>query len=240
MNTTVQVRRLTKRYPTVTALDDVSLDLTAGRVHLLVGPNGAGKTTLLRVLVGMARPTEGSVSLHGRPFSSLERPAQVVGACLDPIRLPSLRSGRQHLACLASAARLPRQRVEEALDMVDLPAHVASRRAGTYSLGTRQRLTLAAALLGDPQVIVLDEPTTGLDVHGVAWLRRQLRAWADAGRTVLVASHSLTELAAMVDRVLVLDRGRLVRDAARDELDHGRDIQTALFELLTTNGGRGQ
>ena len=237
MNTTVQVRRLTKRYPTVTALDDVSLDLTAGRVHLLVGPNGAGKTTLLRVLVGMARPTAGSVSIHGRPFSSLERPALVVGASLDPIRLPSLRSGRQHLACLATAARLPRQRVDEVLDMVELAAPVASRRAGTYSLGTRQRLTLAAALLGDPEVIVLDEPTTGLDVHGVAWLRRQLREWAEAGRTVLVASHSLTELAAMVDRVLVLDRGRLVREAARDELDHGGDLQTALFELLTTNGG---
>jgi ABC-2 type transport system ATP-binding protein len=240
MNATVQVHELTKRYPSVTALDGVSLELTAGRVHLLVGPKGAGKTTLLRVLVGLARPTRGSVSILGMPFSSLERPAHIVGACLDPIRLPSVRSGRQHLACLATGARLPGQRVDEALDMVGLPAHVASRRAGTYSLGTRQRLTLAAALLGDPQVIVLDEPTTGLDVHGVAWLRRQLREWADAGRTVLVASHSLTELAAMVDQVLVLDRGRLVRDAARDELDHGGDLQTALFELLTSKGGREQ
>lgn len=237
MNATVQVRGVTKRYPSVTALDSVSLELTASRVNLLVGPNGAGKTTLLRVLVGMARPTEGSVSIHGRPFSSIERPAHVVGACLDPIRLPSLRSGRQHLVCLATAARLPRQRVDEVLDMAGLPADVASRRAGTYSLGTRQRLTLAAALLGDPKVIVLDEPTTGLDVHGVAWLRCQLREWADAGRTVLVASHSLTELAAMVDRVLVLDRGRLVREAARDEFDHGGDLQTALFELLTAKGG---
>ena len=240
MNATVQVRGLTKRYPAVTALDGVSLELTAGRVDLLVGPNGAGKTTLLRVLVGMARPTKGSVRIQGRPFSSLERPAHVVGACLDPIRLPSLRSGRQHLACLATAARLPRQRVDEVLDMVGLPAEVASRRAGTYSLGTRQRLTLAAALLGDPLVIVLDEPTTGLDIHGVAWLRRQIREWADAGRTVLVASHSLTELAAMVDRVLVLDRGRLVREAARDELEHGGDLQTALFELLTAQEGREQ
>ena len=240
MNATVQVHELTKRYPSVTALDGVSLELTGGRVHLLVGPNGAGKTTLLRVLVGLARPTTGSVSILGMPFSSLERPAHVVGACLDPIRLPSLRSGRRHLACLATAAHLPGQRVDEALGMVGLPARVASRRAGTYSLGTRQRLTLAAALLGDPQVIVLDEPTTGLDVHGVAWLRRQLREWADAGRTVLVASHSLTELAAMVDQVLVLDRGRLVREAARDELDHGGDLQTALFELLNSKGGREQ
>jgi ABC-2 type transport system ATP-binding protein len=145
--------------------------------------------------------------------------------------------GRQHLACLAGAARLPWQRVDEVLDMVGLPAQMASRRAGTYSLGTRQRLTLAAALLGDPQVIVLDQPTTGLDVHGVAWLRRQLREWADAGRTVLVASHSLTELAAMVDWVFVLDRGRLVQEVARDELDHGVDLQTALFELLTAQEG---
>ena len=237
MNSTVQVHGLTKRYPSVTALDGVSLEMAAGRVHLLVGPNGAGKTTLLRALVGMVRPTRGSVSILGRPFSSLERPAAAVGACLDPIRLPSLRLGRQHLACLATAARLPRQRVDEVLDMVGLPAQVASRRAGTYSLGARQRLTLAAALLGDPQVIVLDEPTTGLDIHGVAWLRRQLREWADAGRTVLVASHSLTELAAMVDRVLVLDRGRLVREAARAELDHRGDLQTALFELLTAQVG---
>jgi len=117
--------------------------------------------------------------------------------------------------------------------MVGLPAAVAARRAGTYSLGTRQRLTLAAALLGDPRVIVLDEPTTGLDVHGVAWLRRQLREWASAGRTVLVASHSLTELAPMADRVLVLDRGRLAREADRAELGHGADLQTVLFDLLT-------
>jgi len=238
MTATVQLRGITKRYPSVTALDDVSLELSAGLVHLLVGPNGAGKTTLLRVLVGMARPTAGSASILGRPFSSLERPAHVAGACLDPIRLPGLRSGRQHLACLATAARLPRQRVDEVLDMVGLPPQVAARRAGTYSLGTRQRLTIAAALLGEPQVTVLDEPTTGLDVHGVAWLRRQLRVWADAGRTVLVASHSLTELAAMVDRVLVLDQGRLVREAARDELESGADLQTALFDLLTANGGR--
>jgi len=238
MTTTVQVHGLTKRYSAVTALDEVSLELTAGRVYLLVGPNGAGKTTLLRVLAGLARPTRGSVSIYGRPFSSLQRPAHVLGACLDPIRLPALRSGRQHLACLATAAGLPRQRVDEVLDMAGLPAKVASRRAGTYSLGTRQRLMLAAALLGDPQVIVLDEPTTGLDVHGVAWLRRQLRDWAGAGRTVLVASHSLTELAAMADRLLVLDRGRLIREAARGELDHGADLQTALFELLTAQEGR--
>jgi len=238
MTTTVQVHGLTKRYSAVTALDEVSLELTAGRVYLLVGPNGAGKTTLLRVLAGLARPTRGSVSIYGRPFSSLQRPAHVLGACLDPIRLPALRSGRQHLACLATAAGLPRQRVDEVLDMAGLPAKVASRRAGTYSLGTRQRLTLAAALLGDPQVIVLDEPTTGLDVHGVAWLRRQLRDWAGAGRTVLVASHSLTELAAMADRLLVLDQGRLIREAARGELDHGADLQTALFELLTAQEGR--
>ena len=239
MTATVQVRGLTKRYRTVTALDDVSLELTAGRVHLLVGPNGAGKTTLLRVLAGLARPTEGSVRILGRPFYSLQRPAQVVGACLDPIRLPSLRSGRQHLACLTTAARLPLRRADDVLDMVGLPAAVAARRAGTYSLGTRQRLTLAAALLGDPQVIVLDEPTTGLDVHGVAWLRRQLREWASAGRTVLVASHSLTELAPMADRVLVLDRGRLAREADRAELGHGADLQTVLFDLLTAQE-RGQ
>jgi len=123
-------------------------------------------------------------------------------------------------------------------DRAGAAAQVASRRAGGYSPGTRQRLTLAAALLGDPQVIVLDEPTAGLDVHGVAWLRRQLRDWAGAGRTILVASHSLTELAAMADRLLVLDRGRLVRQADRAELDPGADLQTALFELLTAQEGK--
>jgi ABC-2 type transport system ATP-binding protein len=238
MHTTVHVSGLTKRYPPFTALDGVSLELKAGLVYLLAGPNGAGKTTLLRALVGMARPTMGSVTIHGRPFSSLKHPAHVVGACLDPIRLPSLRSGRQHLTCLATAARVPRGRVDEVLEMVGLPGGIANRRAGTYSLGTRQRLTLAAALLGDPQIIVLDEPTTGLDVHGVAWLRRQLREWADGGRTVLVASHSLTELAAIVDCVLVLDRGRLVREADRDEFTHGADLQTAMYEVITTSEGR--
>ena len=240
MTATVQVRGLTKRYRRVTALDKVSLDLAAGQVHLLVGPNGAGKTTLLRVLTGLARPTTGSVSVHGGPVCCLERPAQVIGACLDPIRLPALRSGRQHLACLAAAARLPRQRADEVLDLVGLPAQVGARRAGTYSLGTRQRLMLAAALLGDPQVIVLDEPTTGLDVHGVAWLRRQIRDWADAGRTILVASHSLTELAPTADWVLVLDRGRLIRQAAPGELGHGADLSEALFRLLTAKAGRQQ
>jgi ABC-2 type transport system ATP-binding protein len=127
----VQVHELTNRYRAVTALDKVSLALTLGRVYLLVGLNGAGKTTLLGMLAGLARPTRGSVSIYGRPFSSLERPAQVVGACLDPIQLPSLRSGRQHLACLAAAAQLPRQRVEEVLDMAGLPAEVASRWADT-------------------------------------------------------------------------------------------------------------
>jgi len=135
MKTTVQVSGLTKRYPAVTALDDVSLELAAGRVHLLVGPNGAGKTTLLRALAGLVRPTSGSVTILGKPFSSIERPAHVVGACLDPIRLPALRSGRQHLACLATAAGLPHQRVGEVLEIVGLPAQVAARRAGTYSCG---------------------------------------------------------------------------------------------------------
>jgi len=175
MNTTVQVSGLTKRYRAVTALDQVSLELTAGRVHLLVGPNGAGKTTLLRALAGLVRPTEGSVTILGRPFSSVERPARVVGACLDPIRLPALRSGRQHLACLATAAGLPHQRVGEVLEIVGLPAQVAA--------------------------------------------------------------HSLTELAAMADWVLVLDHGRLIRDAARDDLDHGGDLHTALYGLLTAQEG---
>jgi ABC-2 type transport system ATP-binding protein len=144
MNATVQVHGLTKCYAAVTALDDVSLELTPGRVHLLVGPNGAGKTTLLRVLVGMARPTRGSVNIHGRPFSSLERPAHVVGACLDPIRLPSLRSGRQHLACLATAARLPARslRARATLSVSDNVAVPRKHGLETFSTARRRSHSL--------------------------------------------------------------------------------------------------
>ena len=233
MSVAIEAVDLRKHYGAVRALDGVAFRLGAGQVYLLVGPNGAGKTTLLRCLVGMARPTAGSITIHGRPFADLDSPARIVGACLDPIRIPGLRSGREHLQCLAIAAEVPGARVDEVIEAVALTPEAARRRAGGYSLGMRQRLTLAAALLGDPEIFVLDEPTTGLDVHGVAWLRRRLREWALEGRTVLVASHSLTELAAVVDRVIALDGGRLVKEMAREELAAGgEDLQTALFEML--------
>jgi ABC-2 type transport system ATP-binding protein len=240
MSTVIEAVGLSKHYGTVKALDGVSLKLNSGQVYLLVGPNGAGKTTLLRCLVGIARPTAGTITIRGQAFANLERPAAALGACLDPIKIPGLRSGRAHLRCLAEAASVDTAQVDQLIESVGLTTQAARRRAGGYSLGMRQRLTIAAALLGNPQIVVLDEPTTGLDVHGVAWLRHQIRNWAGEGRTVLVASHSLTELAAVVDMVIALDRGRLVRQVKRQELTaNGEDLQAALFEMFAEVGGEG-
>ena len=241
MSAAVEANNLTKLYGSTRALDAVDLSLEAGRVYLLVGPNGAGKTTLLRCLVGVARPTGGSISIFGRRFADLDQPARTLGACLDPIRIPGLRTGREHLRCLAIGAAVGESRVDELIEAVGLTDRAARRRAGGYSLGMRQRLTLAAAMLGDPRIVVLDEPTTGLDIHGVAWLRQQIRGWAEQGRLVLVASHSLTELASVVDIVLMLDGGRLVAEVKRQDLAaDGEDLQAALFDMFARVGGNGR
>ncbi len=201
---------LTKRYGDLTAVDDLSFEVRPGAVTGFLGPNGAGKTTTLRMLLGLARPSAGRGMILGRPFTELDDPAGSVGANLEICGMHPGRSGRNHLRALAAFAGLPPSRVEEVLELVEMSGE-ANRRAGTYSTGMRQRLGLAATLLGDPRVLVLDEPANGLDPQGIRWLRDFLRGAASEGRTVLVSSHVLSEVQQTVDDVLVIHRGRLLK-----------------------------
>jgi ABC-2 type transport system ATP-binding protein len=227
----VAVRSLTKRYGDVVAVDDLSFSLEAGTVTGFLGPNGAGKTTTLRVLLGLAEPTAGEALVFGRRYRELESPARRIGAVLESNDFHPGRSGRDHLRALALAAEIPDARVEKVVGLVGLDA-AARRRVKTYSLGMRQRLGLAAALLGDPELLVLDEPANGLDPAGVRWLRRFLRRFAEQGGTVLVASHVLAEVAQAVDQVVIIDRGRLVAAAGLEELTAGpRTLEDAYLEL---------
>jgi ABC-2 type transport system ATP-binding protein len=200
---------LTKDFGRLRAVDDVSCRLEPGRVAGFLGPNGSGKTTALRMLLGLVAPTSGRALIGGRPFADLPHPARQVGAVLEARAAHPGHSARDHLRVRALEARLPRTRVEEVLDQVGL-TEAAGRRTGTFSLGMGQRLALAGALLGDPAVLVLDEPTNGLDPAGIRWLRGLLRELAGDGRTILVCSHALAEIEQTVDDVLILDRGRLL------------------------------
>src|SRR5262245_42585892 len=208
---------LTKRFGDIVAVSDLSFALEPGTINGFLGPNGAGKTTTLRMLLGLAAPTSGRALVFDRPFAQLERPALRVGAVLEATDFHPGRSGRNHLLTLSRATGLPDSRADDVLRIVGLDG-AAGRRVKGYSLGMRQRLGLAAALLGEPELLVLDEPANGLDPEGVRWLRDFLRAFAKGGRTVLVSSHVLAEVAQTVDRVLIINRGRLVTEASLDEL----------------------
>ena len=228
----VSVRSLTKRYGEVVAVDGLSFSLSAGTVTGFLGPNGAGKTTTLRLLLGLAEPTAGEALVFGRRFGELDHPARRVGAVLESNDFHPARSGRDHLRTLAIAAGLPARRVEDALELVEL-SDAARRPVGTYSLGMRQRLSLAGALLGEPTLLVLDEPGNGLDPAGMHWLRRFLRGFAAEGGTVLVSSHGLAELAKTVDELVIIDRGRLVATASLDELTAGGGSLEDVYLELT-------
>jgi ABC-2 type transport system ATP-binding protein len=214
----IEAAGLTKRFGDLVAVDELSFTAPAGRVTAILGPNGAGKTTTFRVLLGLARPTAGRALVDGRPYAELERPRQTVGAVLDSSGFHPARTGRDHLRVIATAGGIPRARVDELLAFVGL-ARAADRRVGGYSTGMRQRLAVAGALLGDPRVVVLDEPTSGLDPEGVAWMRRLLRELAAEGRCVLLASHLLAEVVQTADRVLIIARGRALREADVASLD---------------------
>ena len=227
----VRCSSLTKRYGEVVAVDRISFALEPGTVTGFLGPNGAGKTTTLRLLLGLAEPTSGEALVFGRRYRELEQPARHVGAVLESSDYHPSRSGRDHLRTLALAAELPVSRVEEVLELVEL-RKAAGRRVRTYSLGMRQRLGVAAALLGDPDLLVLDEPANGLDPAGVRWLRTFLRSLAAAGRTVLVSSHLLAEVAQTVDRVLVIDQGRLLAQGTLAELtSEGQTLEDVYLAL---------
>jgi ABC-2 type transport system ATP-binding protein len=227
---------LTKRFGDLVAVDDLTFTLPAGTVTGFLGPNGAGKTTTLRLLLGLAAPTAGEALVFGRRYGELDDAARRVGAVLESNDFHPGRSGRDHLRMLALAAGIGRDRVEEVLSLVELE-HVAGRRVKTYSLGMRQRLGLAAALLGDPELLILDEPANGLDPAGVHWLRRFLRGFAEEGRTVLVSSHILAEVAQTVDQIVIIDRGRLRASGTLAELtERGRTLEETYLEL-TAGGG---
>ena len=213
----VAVDHLTKRFGATVAVDDLSFSVEAGTVVGFLGPNGAGKTTTLRALLGLVAPDAGTATIEGRRFAELPDPAHTVGAMLEGGLQHPGRRGRDHLRALARAAGVPRARVEELLELVDLGG-AAHRRAGGYSLGMRQRLGLAAALLGDPRVLGLDEPANGLDPQGIRWLRDFLRSLAAEGRAVLVSSHVLAEVAQTADEVVVIHRGRSVAQAPLAQL----------------------
>jgi len=227
----VVVERLTKRYGRTTAVEDLSFTLNAGTITGFLGPNGAGKSTTLRLLLGLAAPTSGTAFVFGRPYAELASPARAVGAILESGDFHPARAGRGHLRMLALAAGIGWERVDEVLDRVELGAAAASRPVRTYSMGMRQRLGLAAALLGNPRLLLLDEPINGLDPTGVHWLRTALRGFAADGGTVLVSSHVLAEVAQTVDRVLIINGGRLLADAAIDELAGGRNLEDAYLQL---------
>ena len=230
----VSVRDLTKRYGEVVAVDHVTFSLQPGSITGFLGPNGAGKTTTLRLLVGLAQPTAGEALVFGRRYRELENPMGSVGAVLESGDFDPGRSGRNHLRALALATNIPDSRVQELLELVELDA-AADRAVRTYSLGMRQRLGLAAALLGDPELLLLDEPANGLDPAGVHWLRGFLRQFAGRGGTVLVSSHVLAEVAQTVDAVVIINRGRLIATVRMDELADGARSLEALYLELTAN-----
>jgi ABC-2 type transport system ATP-binding protein len=228
----LQVQGLTKEFGGVTAVRDVSFTAPAGRITGLLGPNGSGKTTTLRVALGLARPTAGAALIGGVPYASLSRPRRCVGAVLDGAGLHPGRRARDHLRVLASAAGVPDRRADEVLDQVGL-ASAAGRRVRGFSLGMRQRLAVGAALLGDPQLLVLDEPANGLDPAGIAWLRGLLRELTGQGRTVVIASHGLAEVAQTADSVVILSAGRLRFAGPLGELGQGEGALESAFLKLT-------
>jgi ABC-2 type transport system ATP-binding protein len=228
----LRATRLTKRYGDVVAVDGLTFALEPGTITGMLGPNGAGKTTTLRLVLGLAAPTSGSAAVFGRPYRQLEEPSRRVGALLESDDFDPGRSGRNHLRALTLAAGLDMGRVEDVLALVELTA-AADRPVRTYSLGMRQRLGLAGALLGDPELLILDEPANGLDPAGAHWLRAFLRRCAQAGRTVLICSHVLAEVAQTVDSVLILNHGRLVAERHIDDLPDPRALEALYLEATT-------
>jgi ABC-2 type transport system ATP-binding protein len=236
--TAISFHHATKRYGDITAVDNISFELATGSITGFVGVNGAGKSTALRMLLGLSRPTSGSAQVLGRAYADLDAPMGTVGALTDPDVFHPGRTGRNALRVCARAGDISDERVEEVLALVELNG-AAGRRVGGYSMGMRQRLGLALALLGDPQVLVLDEPANGLDPVGIHWLRGFLRGLADAGRTVLVSSHQLAELGQTVDDVVFIHAGRLVARGTCADLmrEHSVDTLEQLFlEVVSTAG----
>lgn len=221
----IELRHLTKRYGDTTAVRDLSVDVRPGKVTGFLGPNGAGKSTTMRMIVGIDHPSAGTARVDGVAYRQLRWPLRTVGALLEAGAVHPGRSGRNHLLAVARSNQIPASRVDEVLIQVGLE-EVAGRRVGGYSLGMAQRLGIAGALLGDPPILLFDEPVNGLDPDGVMWIRQLLRSLADQGRTVLVSSHLMSEMQLLADHLLVLGRGRLLADAPIDEVIAGTGTAT--------------
>ena len=231
MRRVIQVRQLTKRYGPTVAVDGLSFDVREGVVTGFLGPNGSGKSTTMRLILGLDRPDAGYARIGGRSYRELRWPLREVGSMLEARSFHPGRPARAHLAALAASNAIPRARVDEVLGMVGLES-AARRRAGSFSLGMVQRLGIAAAMLGDPPVLMLDEPVNGLDPEGIRWIRGLLGALAGQGRTVLVSSHLISEMSMMADRLVVIGRGRLLGDGSAEELSAGASsLEEAFFEL---------
>jgi ABC-2 type transport system ATP-binding protein len=209
----IEIRNLTKRFGDTVAVDDVSFDVVPGRVTGFLGPNGSGKSTTMRMIMGLDWPTSGTVTVNGRPYGEHRRPLFEVGALLDANAVHGGRTAYNHLLSLAQSNAIPRDRVHEVIESVGL-ASVARKRAGGFSLGMSQRLGIAGAMLGDPGVMLFDEPVNGLDPEGIRWIRHLLRSFAAEGRTILVSSHLMSELALTADHLVVIGRGRIIADAS--------------------------
>ncbi|MGH2636816.1 MAG: ABC transporter ATP-binding protein [Actinomycetota bacterium] len=238
MHETIEVRGLTKRYGATVAVDDLTFSVHPRRVTGFVGPNGAGKSTTMRAILGLAAPDAGTATVGGEPYVRKRFPLREVGALLDASATHPGRRARDHLLWLAQSNDIPRSRIEEVLQLVGL-SEVGGRRTGGFSLGMAQRLGIAASLLGDPPVLMLDEPVNGLDPEGIVWIRGFLRSLASEGRTVFVSSHLMSELQGTADHLVVIGRGRLIADASVDELlasatDGAVDLRTPdLAEVMT-------
>ena len=232
----IEIRNLGKRYGATTAVDGLSFEIRPGSVTGFLGPNGSGKSTTLRMIMGLDQPTTGEALIGGRPYRALRWPLREVGALLEARSFHRGRTAYQHLAALAAAGAIPRARVDSVLCSVGLDG-VARRRAGAYSLGMAQRLGIAAALLGDPAVLLFDEPVNGLDPEGVRWIRTLMRSLADEGRTVFFSSHLISETALTADRLVVIGRGRLLADTTVAELTAAGagSLEEAFFRLTSAS-----
>ena len=232
----IEVRNLTKRYGDTLAVDDLSFSVEPGKITGFLGPNGAGKTTTMRMILGLDRPAAGTVTVHGKAFDQLAWPMREVGVLLDAKAIHGGRSARSHLLCLAQANNLPRRRVDEVLEIAGLQ-EVAGKRSKGFSLGMGQRLGIAAALLGDPAILMFDEPVNGLDPDGILWIRNLMKVLAAEGRTVFVSSHLMSEMENTADRLIVIGRGKLIADCTVTEFitAHSRQkvrVRTPQPELL--------
>jgi ABC-2 type transport system ATP-binding protein len=241
----IEVRDLTKRYGDSLAVDHLSFQVEPGRVTGFLGPNGAGKSTTMRLILGLDHPTSGTATINGKRYAELVAPLRSVGALLEAKSLHSGRSARNHLLFLAQTQALPRSRVDEVLDLVGLQS-VGSKRAGGFSLGMSQRLGIAAAMLGNPEILLLDEPVNGLDPEGVLWIRNLMKQLAAEGRTILVSSHLMNEMAVTADYLIVIGRGRLITQATTEEViarstDKSVRVRTPdkarLTQLISAAGG---